>query len=297
MNNLTRFQVIAAPRQAIKKLARAQIPVYDCKKQGARFAFSVPDNFVQKVFAIFAHPCYNIVIERKSPKMRLKNFVARRAFLMAGLAVFVVSAYLSNSFVFRVEVTGAAHLENAVKGIAYSLGVREYSWYKGVDEAALVSRVLALPDVTFCTVHKSGSILYIDVREEEQSGISADYSPLVSDCSGTLKKLVAVCGTAAAEEGQKVRAGDVLIEAYAAVNEEKLPAIAVGYAVIERSAQISFSASEESEENLESAYASALLYTDGDVITERSHSVQTTAEGVIYRVNFTYLHTISINFD
>lgn len=297
MNNLTRFKIIAAPRQAISKLSRAQIPVYDCKKQGAHFAFSVPDNFVQKVFAIFAHPCYNIVIEHKSPKTRFENFIVRRAFLVAGLALFAFSAYFSNSFVFRVEVTGAAHLENAVKGIAYSLGVRENSFYKGVDEAALVSQVLNLPDVTFCTVHKSGSILYIDVREDSQNVAKADYSPLVSDCSGTLKKLVAVCGTAAVEEGQKVRRGDVLIEAYTAVNEEIVPGIAVGYAVIECSAQVSYSAAEESEENLESAYASALLYADGDVITERSHSVQTTAEGVIYCVNFTYLHTISINFD
>lgn len=257
----------------------------------------MPDNFVQKVFAIFAHPCYNIVIEHKSPKTRFKNFIVRRAFLVAGLALFAFSAYFSNSFVFRVEVTGAAHLENAVKGIAYSLGVRENSFYKGVDEAALVSQVLNLPDVTFCTVHKSGSILYIDVREDSQNVAKVDYSPLVSDCSGTLKKLIAVCGTAAVEEGQKVRRGDVLIEAYTAVNEEIVPGIAVGYAVIECSAQVSYSAAEESEENLESAYASALLYADGDVITERSHSVQTTAEGVIYCVNFTYLHTISINFD
>ena len=297
MNNLTRFKIVAAPRQAVKKLSRAQIPVYDCKKQGAHFAFSVPDNFVQKVFAIFAHPCYNIVIEHKSFKTRIVNFAARRAFLLAGIALFAFSVYFSNSFVFRVEVTGATHLENAVKGIAYSLGVREYSLYKGLDEAAFISRVLALPDVTFCSVHKSGSILYIDVQENAESGAPADYSPLVSDCHGTVKKLVAVCGTPAAAEGQEVRAGDVLIEAYSAVNEEKMPCIAAGYAVIECRAEISYSAAEESESNLEAAYSSALLYTEGDEITERAHSVQTTAEGVIYRVNFTYLHTISINFD
>ena len=162
MNNRTRLKIVCSPRQALSRLSRENIPVYNCKKQGAWFAFSVPDNFVQKVFAIFARPCYNITIERKSALTRLKNFAVRRAFLIAGCAAFIAASCLSNAFVLKITVTGSgAYLADYVKGVAYSLGVRENSIYRDGEEPALISRVLALPSVTFCSVQKRGSILYI----------------------------------------------------------------------------------------------------------------------------------------
>lgn len=298
MNNLTKIRVVAAPRQAISKLSRGGVPVYYCKKQGAYFTFSVPDNLVKKVFAIFAHPCYNITIESSSPFSRLKKFCARRAFLLVGGAIFVAVACLSNAFVLRIDVTGSgAYLENAVRAIVYDCGVREYSLYSGVDEAALISRVLTLPNVTFCSVQKSGSILYVGVEVEEESGPRADYSPLRADTSGTVQNIVAICGTPAVKIGDAVNAGDTLIWAYSQVNGQNVPCLAVGYAVLSCSASVSYAAASESDENLEAAYAAALLYVGDGEITERSHTVRTNAEGVIYTVDFTYLYTLTINFD
>ncbi len=298
MNNLTQFSVIASPGQALNKLSRENIPVYGCEKRGAYFLFSVRDNYVKKVFAIFAHPCYNVAVRRKSAKKRLAAFVFGRAFLIAGCILFAACAYLSDKFVFRISVTGSgAYLENEVKGIVYSLGVRENSYYKGIDEPALISQVLALPSVTFCSVKKSGSILYIDVECEEESADRANYSSLTADRDGTVEKVVAICGTAVAAAGEQVKKGDCLIAAYTTVNEQQISCLAVGYAVLSCSATVSSFAEEESEENLEKAYAAALLYADGGEITSRTCSVTTNSEGVIYVVQFTYLHTLSINFD
>ena len=298
MNSLTKIKIVAAPRQAIAKLAREGVPVYSCKKQGAYFTFSVPDNFIKKVFAIFSHPCYNISVERKSALSRLKKFCKRRAFLFAGMAVFIAAACLSNSFVFRVDVVGSgAYLENSVRGVLYSLGVREYAPYKGVDEAALISRVLTLPGVTFCSVQKRGSILYIDVETEDESGVRVDYSPLRADCGGTVENIVAVCGTPLVSAGDKVSAGDTLIAAYSAVNDQNIPCLAVGYATLSCSASLSYAAEEESDEALNAAYAAALLYAGEGEIVSRSYTVKQNSEGVVYTLDFTYLHTISINFD
>lgn len=298
MNNRTRLKIVCSPRQALSRLSRENIPVYNCKKQGAWFAFSVPDNFVQKVFAIFARPCYNITIERKSALTRLKNFAVRRAFLIAGCAAFIAASCLSNAFVLKITVTGSgAYLADYVKGVAYSLGVRENSIYRGGEEPDLISRVLALPSVTFCSVQKRGSILYIDVETEEESGSPAGYVPLKSDGDGTVESIVAICGTVQVSAGDSVSAGDTLIAAYTEVSGQNVPCIAVGYAVILRSAAVSYTAAEESEQSLESAYAAALIYTGGEEIVSRDYTVKTTAEGVIYNVDFTYRHTVSINFD
>ena len=94
MNNLTKIKIISAPRQAIAKLAREGVPVYNCNKSGAYFIFSVPDNLVKKVFAIFSRPCYNITIEKKSTLFRLRNFCIKRAFLLAGGLIFAAAVCL-----------------------------------------------------------------------------------------------------------------------------------------------------------------------------------------------------------
>ena len=297
MKNLTKIKLICTPRRALAKLSRAEIPVWYCKKQGAWFTFSVQDIFLQKVFAIFSSPCYNITIEQKSTFRCFKDFAVRRIALLAGLVLFAACAFLSNAFVFRVEVTGSgAYLKNSVMEIARTAGLHRWAIYGGLDKTALVSGVLSLPSVTFCSVHKDGSIVYIDVQTEAEDGSASTYSALVSDCEGRLEKLVAISGTQAVEEGQNVNLGDVLIAPYTVVNEENIPCLASGYAVISRTVFYSFSCEEESEENLSKAYAAALLYADGE-ITSRSHTVYTTAEGAVYEVSLTYLHTITINFD
>ena len=146
-------------------------------------------------------------------------------------------------------------------------------------------------------MQKRGTILYIDVETEEESGSPAGYVPLKSDGDGTVESIVAICGTVQVSAGDSVSAGDTLIAAYTEVSGQNVPCIAVGYAVILRSAAVSYTAAEESEQSLESAYAAALLYTGGEEIVSRDYTVKTTAEGVIYNVDFTYRHTVSINFD
>ncbi len=297
MNSFTRIKITASPRSALAKLSRAGIPVRGCEKQGARFAFGVPDKMVKKVFAIFASPCYNIVIDREGPFSRFKRLCARRAFLVAGGALFVAAAVLSNAFVLRIEVTGSgAYLKNPVLSELHSLGVERFTLWRGVNEPALVSRVLALPDVVFCSVQKRGSVLYVDVQTEEGSASPADYSPLKSDCRGVVESIVAVSGTPLVVAGQSVRRGEELIGAYFLSEGEKVPCMAAGYAVLSCMASVSYAAARESEENLRSAYAAALLYVGDERITASSHTVSRNAEGVVYTVEYTYLHTLSINF-
>ncbi len=294
MNNRTRFTVVAAPQAALKRLARAGVPAYDCKKQGARFAFDVPDDFVQKVFAIFQSPCYNVSVQRKSLKTRLKNFAARRAFLLAGAVLFAAACCLSDTFVLRVEVTGSgAYLKNAVLGVAREAGVKTFAPYRE-NSAFIVSGVLALPSVTFCSVHKRGSVVYIDVQTEREGALPADNAPLKADRGGVLRGVTAVCGTPLVSVGDAVSAGDVLIAPYGA---DGAPCLVSGYAVTECTATVSYPAAAEGERELAAAYSAALLWAGEEEVVSRSHTVRAAGGGVIYEVTFSYLHTISMNLD
>ena len=175
--------------------------------------------------------------------------------------------------------------------------MREHSLYEGGNEAAIISRVLALPDVVFCSVQKRGSVLYVDVQTNTESGTRADYSPLKADRAGIVENIVAICGTPCVSAGDSVATGDTLIAAYSVADGQNMSCLAVGYAILSCTGSVSYAAERESEQNLSSAYAAALLYIGDGEITERSYTVSQNSEGVVYTVDFTYLHTISINFD
>ena len=294
MTDITRVCVTSTAETALKKLKKAEISVYDCRKDGASFIFGVKDKQLKKVFAIFSNPCYNIRVTGSSGRTRLFRRAATRAGLIAGAFVFITAAAVSNSFVFKISVSGSgAYLSPEVKRIIYESGAKEFSTCNRFDAPAATGKILALPQVTFCNIEKRGSILRVDVQVDEEHGGAVNPSPLVSDRDGTVKNIVAVCGTAQFAVGDKVKKGDVLISNTVTVGEEQTKSLAAGYAEIECSGKAEYFAESESDENLKSAYSSVLL--EADKVLTRSHTVKPTDGGVIYVIEFTYLHKLSIN--
>lgn len=297
MNNLTRFSVTAPTETVLKKLSRAQIAAFSLKKDGRRVLFCVRDNNIKKVFAIFTHPCYNVRIERKSPKNALLSFVANRLGLIIGSALFIAAVVLSNGLIFKISVTGSgSYLFSEVTSIASSAGASVGSFFVSLDKPLIISQVMALPQVTFCSVEKRGSVLIVDVQTDEEDFSSLSSGALKSDVNGTVLSIVAVCGTSAVSQGTAVCAGDVLISPYAAAEDGSAKkCTAVGYARILVKANISYPADGESESNAQSALDSTKLYSDEVVAS--SYTVRHTAEGVVYEVSFDYVRTLTINME
>lgn len=294
MNNLTRFSVVCTTEVAIRKLKKAEIAVWNCRKEGARFLFSVKDKDIKKVFAIFIKPCYNMKVIRPGCVRRLLGWFALRAGLAAGAVLFVAAAVFANSLILKIEVEGNGnYLEPEVRNIVYEEGAREFSPFSDFRKSLATGRILALPQVTFCNIEKRGSVLVVSVYTDTEHYQTISYEPLVSDVAGKVVNVVAVCGTAAVAPGDPVRAGDVLIAPYTTAGEERLECLAVGYAKIEVSGSAEYFAPNESEESLKNAYSSLLL--EGEEILSRSHSVRQEENGVVYVIDFTYLHKLSIN--
>lgn len=294
MSSRAEISIISTAETALRKLNRAEIPVYNCKKKGAAFIFEVKDKDTQKVFAIFDKPCYNVTEIRKSRKNRLLSFLAVRAGLVAGAAAFVTACIAANSFVLKIKVSGSgSYLEPEVRKIVYDEGAREFKSISSFNFSVATGRILSLPQVTFCNIEKKGSVLIVDVQVDEEHYGSANLTPLISDCNGIVRNVVAICGTAAVNVGDSVRKGDTLIYAHTLAGEEKIDCLAAGFAEIECTGRAEYFAEADSEESLKQAYSSLLL--EGDNVISRSHSVSPTEGGVIYKIDFTYLHKISIN--
>lgn len=297
MNNFARFSVFAPAETVLKKLAKAEIPAYNLKKCGNRLSFSVRDEYRKKVFAIFVHSCYNIKEETLSPARRAVRFVKNRFGLIVGCALFVAAAFVSQSFVFKVEVTGSgSHLYGEVVSILNECGVSVGKFFGGVDKPYVEASVLALPDVTFCSFEKSGSVVRVDVRCDREHKATAFGGALKSEVNGKILNVVAVCGTAEVSVGDTVGKGDVIISPYELSEDgQRSPCLAVGYAEIECEASVSYSADCESEENGKAACASALLYAENSRVT--NVSVKANGEGVTYEISIAYARTLSINMD
>lgn len=297
MRDLTEITVTATVETVLKKLAKANIPVFSIKKRENRLCFKVDSTNVKKVFAIFAHPCYNINVSKHSPKNRAARFVLNRTGVLVGAVFFLAAAVFSQNFVFRIDVTGSgSYLRGEIIAVVNSLGVKSGAFYRGFDQPRALSAIMALPDVTFCTIEKRGSILVIDVQTDGQSGVVSDYRDLKSDVAGKVRSIVAVCGTPLVSEGDSVGAGDGLIGAYF-VNAagERESCLAVGYAHLECSAVNFYAADCESEENASAALSSVSLYAEN--ILSRSYKVGRADGKVVYEVTFTYLHTVKINIE
>ena len=217
-----------------------------------------------------------------------------RAGLLVGGLAFIALAATSDFYMLKIEVGGSgSYLEPEVRRIIASEGAGEFRLYSSFNTARATGRILALPQVTFCNISKSGSILKVDVQVDTEHGGSVSNSSLVSDRAGKVVRLVAICGTEAVKEGDTVETGSTLIFPYTLAGEEIVDCIAAGYAEIECSGTLQYFAETQSEQSLKEAYASLLL-EDGEII-EKSYTVKPTADGVIYVLNYTYLHTISIN--
>lgn len=297
MNNIVVFEVTATLEGALKKLAKANIPVYRLKKRLSRVQFGVRQEYSQKVFAIFSHSCYNTAIVKKSGVQRLKDFVKRRFGLLVGGAVFVAAAALSGNTVLKIKVVGNGdYLSPQIISIAESCGARKWSFCRKLDAPLLQAKVMALPDVNFCSVSREGAYLLIDVRTEEEHTSKADGNPLTSTIAGEVYRIVAICGTPEKAEGSGVSVGEVLIGAYELSPEgEKIPCLAVGFAEIKAQASLSLFYPKESEENARDALKAAALYSDE--VLDSGYKVSPCDGGVKYEISFTYLKRLAINME
>ena len=295
MTDISRVTVISTAETALKKLKNANVGVYNCKKDGAKFIFSIKDKDLKKVFAIFSKPCYNISVQSSRRRNLLSGAVTRIG-LIVGAFIFVCMAVIANSFIFRIEVSGSgSYLYTDVKSIIYEQGFSEFKAFRKLDVAKAEGKILSLPSVTFCNIEKHGSVLRIDVQVDEELNNKVSPQSLVSDRNGVVKNIVAICGTAAVSVNSEINAGDTLIYAYTMVGEERTDCIAVGFAEIECKGSYEYSAPAESESALKAAYSKANLYAEN--IINRTHTVRSDGDGVVYLIEFTYLQKLSINME
>ena len=237
--------------RAVEKLVAGGIPVLAARAQKRGVLVRVDSKHREKVFAILRGSCYNGKKVRDVRLARVVRGLAKRAGLLAGVVLFAAVVLFGQGRVLRIDVvgSGAYYREEVLRALARE-GTQFFS-PPPADRARITAEILSFPRVSFCALSHEGGVLTVRVEVSDEATAPA-CGNLLSPVSGIVESLTVLSGTARAEVGAEVRAGDVLAENVVLLGEERFPVTVIAAAQVRYAVDEVFAGSRE--EALASAY-------------------------------------------
>ena len=211
------------PERALLRLKRAGIDVFDVKKsQKNQIVLSVNKKDTEKVFAIYPKVCYNnnvqsAYVARPLGKVGAFKYASRfknRVGFLLGALLFCASALYADSFVFGVEFIGGAGYEREALAILAEHKIKPFSRYQSGEEDLICAKLLALKDVEFCSVKKSGFRVVVEIRCSSFPVKTLQKGALKARQSGEIMAITALRGALLKQKGDKIEAGETLVGDY-----------------------------------------------------------------------------------
>lgn len=208
------------PERALLRLRRAEIRLYSVKKtQKNTIVFAVTPKDAQKVFAIYPNVCYNIkgytpYTVQKLPETgaaKLYKTLRRRLALLLGAAVAVAGLYLADGFVLGIEVTGDISYAREARLALAEAGLTAFSRYPYGSENQICAKLMALPDVEFCSLQKYGFWAQVELRLGDFSKPQPQTGAMYAQYTGKLLSVAVLRGTPLKKEGDSVLCGEPLV--------------------------------------------------------------------------------------
>lgn len=211
---LTRFRVEGlCPEGALKKLSGGNIPLFGIKKTGkTQLEFCIERKYRKKAFTILKDSCYNITETRYYGVLRLMHALRSRAGAAVGCALFLLVCSFSSRPVLRIDVSGTgAYYRREIVDLLGENGVKNGGVYDERKTPLLTAKILALPDVSFCSLKKSGNVLRVEVQVVRPAEFCARTGSLCASTDGKVVSVRVLRGEAKVREETQVTAGDVLV--------------------------------------------------------------------------------------
>ena len=209
------------PERALLRLKRAGNPVFNVKKtEKTRILLQVKKKDCEKVFAIYPNVCYNSNVY--SPYVVqdlgatgvfgvLEGLKMRIGLWLGALAFVIVSLWL-NTFVFAVDVIGAqSYTRDALLALERG-GIRTLAPYSAENTDLICAELLALDGVEYCSVKKVGMRVRVEIRTAKFEKPTFSDGAMQAKHTGELVALTVLRGTALKKIGDKVTAGETLVQ-------------------------------------------------------------------------------------
>lgn len=189
--------------------------------------FQAPQKDRCEIIALINSLCYNHTIVGTKGFPRTIFSVLKRTGLVVGLFCAVCAFFVYPHFVFKVEMRGDC--DKLVQDALISQGVKEGAFFLSFDGGKIEDSLLSLDGVSFASVEKVGTRVYVDVRLALPPDTQVAPAPLcVAQKDGVVTRVIVLSGTAEVAVGDSVAQGQTLIGGYYLKGEDKIPAPATG---------------------------------------------------------------------
>lgn len=139
----------------------------------------------------------------------------RRAGLFLGGVLLVAALFISDDFVWRIDVSGnesvpSERIVDELRELGFGLG----TYHKDVDFDVLHNRFLmASPDIAWIAINMKGSVARVEVREYMPGGKPKPTARanIVAACDGVITNVMPYSGSAQVKIGEQVKKGQLLI--------------------------------------------------------------------------------------
>ena len=196
--------------------------------EGNALLFSVPSSDKTKVVAIFDSLCYDyIIIKETGPFLRILRLL-RRWGILAG-ALLVTGALCVYPFsVSDIVTDGECNAE--ISRILTESGVVRGAFLWDFDADAVEKRILSLDGISFASVTKRGTRVYVVVRNERDDAEfdTVPTSSVAASKRAVVTRAIVFSGTLLVKYGDVVDEGAELIAPYVLVGEERVVCAANG---------------------------------------------------------------------
>jgi len=247
-----------------------------------------------KIIAILKHMCYNYkILKRKGIAPALARVFARVG-VVVGIVISVALLVLYPRMVLSLDVNDS-DFESQTKEIMSEEGVKQFGFLWSLDCGKLEAKLLALDGISYAKVTRQGTSIVVQLERElpKPELLLESGKAVKSKKRATVTRTIVYAGTAVVKYGQIVEVGEVLIDGYILVGEEKVNSYASGevYGKIYIERKVFF-AKEEWQDDVgrveQQERTSQLMvestFTNGEIVTDKWFAHKTTEEGYIVTV-------------
>ncbi len=194
------------------------------KDEGIEFYCFSKDS--EKIIALLNSLCYNSSILKRNGVLRALSFLKRQG-MVAGLFCIISALVLYSQTVLNVEIDGI--INSDVNKVLERNGIVQMKLCN-FDEKAVERELLALDGVSFASVDKVGTRVYVRILPEldKEEFASLSGGRVCATKSAEISRIICFGGTPVVEKGQNVNGGDVLIAPYVLVGDVETPTVASG---------------------------------------------------------------------
>lgn len=210
--------------------------VWGVEKREDCVCFWVDGKHLSKIIALLKNLCYDYKIVNIGGVLPKVASVLSRVGIALGSVVFALSLAMYTMHVESVDISFIGEESLSVKSDVQNLldtyGVRKGVRFNSLDMNTLQGEISSLKDVAYASCTKEGNRIVILLKSSlgDEYVLDIDGSAVKAQKRAVVTRVVVEGGTAIKKYGDVVSVGDVVIDGYVEMGEDRISVEAKGYA-------------------------------------------------------------------